>query len=85
MHPTQRMTFQIENLTEGAVRNHTAIFIMLALHIPLQCIDFLIPATMAANALESNPEEMNKLLAAIGVPGKYKVRQRWKYSYLTSW
>ena len=31
---------------------------------------------MAANALESNPEVMNKLLAAVGVPEKYKVRLR---------
>jgi len=31
---------------------------------------------MAANALESNPEVMNKLLAAVGVPEKYKVRPR---------
>jgi len=28
---------------------------------------------MAANALESNPEVMNKLLAAVGVPEKYKI------------
>merc|ERR1712168_1623867 len=33
----------------------------------------LIPAKMAENALESNPEVMNKLLAAVGVPEKYKV------------
>jgi hypothetical protein len=28
---------------------------------------------MATNALESNPDVMNKLLAAIGVPENYKV------------
>jgi hypothetical protein len=28
---------------------------------------------MAVNAIESNPDVMNKLLAAIGVPETYKV------------